>query len=147
MYNITDLNDKLVSELREIAKELKISGSDHLRKQELIYKILDLQSVDPTSIKKTIVDAPIVSKPQEIKTEAPQETKHEIKEVKEVKEPRERKLPTPSLEEPATVEASLESHSNEDAANKEKDIEEELVLPEKFLDKLLSSPARLKKRK
>jgi transcription termination factor Rho len=43
MYDITTLNDKLVSELRQIAKDLEINDYDELRKQELIYKIVDKQ--------------------------------------------------------------------------------------------------------
>jgi transcription termination factor Rho len=49
MYDILELNDKLVSELREIAKNLNISDSEDLKKQELIYKILDTQSAANTS--------------------------------------------------------------------------------------------------
>src|SRR2546428_930877 len=45
MYDIIELNDKLVSELREIAKNLEVSDYDELRKQELIYKILDKQAI------------------------------------------------------------------------------------------------------
>ncbi|WP_407429683.1 transcription termination factor Rho [Arcticibacter sp.] len=41
---ITELNDKLVSELREIAKSFGVEGSDALRKQELITKIKAHQS-------------------------------------------------------------------------------------------------------
>ncbi len=40
---INELNDKLVSELREIAKSLSIEGADSLRKQELIAKIKEHQ--------------------------------------------------------------------------------------------------------
>ncbi len=43
MYDINTLNEKLVSELRQIAKELDIQDYDDLRKQELIYKISELQ--------------------------------------------------------------------------------------------------------
>lgn len=43
MYDITTLNDKLVSELRQIAKDLELNDYDELRKQELIYKIVDKQ--------------------------------------------------------------------------------------------------------
>ncbi|SMO68238.1 transcription termination factor Rho [Solitalea koreensis] len=45
MYDIIELNDKLVSELREIAKNLEVSDYDELKKQELIYKILDKQAI------------------------------------------------------------------------------------------------------
>lgn len=47
MYDILQLNDKLVSELREIANKLNIPNYDELRKQELIYKILDVQALNP----------------------------------------------------------------------------------------------------
>ena len=52
MYDILELNKKLVSDLREIAKELKIKRIDTLRKQDLIYKILDQQAISATENKK-----------------------------------------------------------------------------------------------
>lgn len=51
MYNISELNEKLVGELREIAKALNIENYDSLKKQELVYKILDFQAVNPEAIK------------------------------------------------------------------------------------------------
>ncbi len=45
MYDILELNKKLVSELREIAKNLNIKRVDSLKKQDLIYKILDQQAI------------------------------------------------------------------------------------------------------
>ena len=45
MFDILELNKKLVSELREIAKELKIKKVDSLRKQDLVYQILDQQAI------------------------------------------------------------------------------------------------------
>ena len=45
MYDILELSKKLVPELREIARELKINKADTLKKQDLIYKILDQQAV------------------------------------------------------------------------------------------------------
>ncbi len=52
MYDILELNKKLVSELRDIAKQLKIKRVDSLRKQDLIYKILDQQAISATEGKK-----------------------------------------------------------------------------------------------
>jgi transcription termination factor Rho len=49
MYDIIELNGKLVSELREIAKELNIPKYDKLLKQDLIYKILDYQALNPSN--------------------------------------------------------------------------------------------------
>ncbi len=45
MYDILELNKKLVSELKEIAADLKIKKIESLRKQDLIYKILDQQAI------------------------------------------------------------------------------------------------------
>jgi transcription termination factor Rho len=45
MYDILQLNDMLVPELREVAEQLEISGFRRLAKQELIHKILDQQAV------------------------------------------------------------------------------------------------------
>ncbi len=45
MYDILQLNDMLVPELREIAERLGVNGFRRLAKQDLIYKILDQQAV------------------------------------------------------------------------------------------------------
>lgn len=45
MYDILQLNDMLVPELREVAEQLGIGGYKKLSKQELIYQILDQQAV------------------------------------------------------------------------------------------------------
>ena len=49
MYDIEKLNNKKVNELREIAEKLNISKADKLKKQELVYKILDEQALKPSS--------------------------------------------------------------------------------------------------
>ena len=48
MYDILELNGKLVADLREIAQDLKIPRHEKLTKQELIYKILDQQALNPS---------------------------------------------------------------------------------------------------
>jgi len=45
MYDILELNKKLVSELKEIALDLGLKKFDALKKQDLIYKILDQQAI------------------------------------------------------------------------------------------------------
>ena len=45
MYNIIQLNDKKVSELQQIAKELGLKKVDSLHKEELVYRILDEQAI------------------------------------------------------------------------------------------------------
>ena len=53
MYDILELNKKLLAELKDIAKELKIKRIDSFKKQDLIYKILDEQAIAASEKKKT----------------------------------------------------------------------------------------------
>jgi len=64
MYDIIELNGKLVNDLKEIAKSLEIKGIEGLKKQDLIYKILDHQALHPTEIN------PIQKESSEKKTRA-----------------------------------------------------------------------------
>ncbi len=45
MYEILQLNEMLVPELKEIADKLQIKDAKKLNKQDLIYRILDAQAV------------------------------------------------------------------------------------------------------
>ena len=47
-YNIIELNEKLTTELRALAKEMGIRRPDAFKKEELIYKILDEQAIAGT---------------------------------------------------------------------------------------------------
>ncbi len=47
MYDIIELNKKLVGELRDIAKELDIKKAEKLKKEDLVYQILDQQAINP----------------------------------------------------------------------------------------------------
>ena len=48
MYDILELNKKLLPELKEIAKELNIPKTENLKKQDLVYIILDQQAIKAT---------------------------------------------------------------------------------------------------
>lgn len=62
MYDILQLNEMLVSELREIAQHLGIKGHQKMHKQDLIYRILDEQAL---AGKKTGGEhVPVVEEPQ-----------------------------------------------------------------------------------
>lgn len=52
MYDILELNKKLLPELRDIAKGLQIKRVEALKKQDLIYKILDQQAIENAIPKK-----------------------------------------------------------------------------------------------
>ena len=51
MFEISQLKEKKLPELQEIAKELNISKFRSLKKLDLVYKILDHQAANPTSTK------------------------------------------------------------------------------------------------
>lgn len=68
MYNIGELNQKLISELREIAERFKVKSYKTLSKEELIYKILDQQAVLPVgeiARKKNSDSLPTSTQPKE----------------------------------------------------------------------------------
>ena len=81
MYDILELNKKLLPELKEVAKELNIKRLDSFKKQDLIYKILDEQAI-VASEKKVVKkgEKPAVKKPLE---------KKPLKKVENTKPPRE----------------------------------------------------------
>ncbi len=115
MYDILELNKKLVSELREIAKELDIKKVESLKKQDLIYKILDQQAISATDTKpvapkpkartkpkrKRVVKAD--AKPEKITPEEPK--KADPKPMAEVKkeEPKKKVEPKPKAPKQDTV--------------------------------------------
>ncbi len=102
MYDIVELNNKLVSELRDIAKEFNIPKYDSLKKQELIYKILDVQALNPTPGK------PAAAKAEESKSPRAKKSKPEVD--SEAEAPLFPDLEsdfTPAKEEPVAVTATV----------------------------------------
>jgi transcription termination factor Rho len=75
MYDILELSKKLLPELKDIAKELKIKKPESLKKQDLIYKILDQQAIESTEVKPEIIPEKeeIHSPPELIKEESESE--------------------------------------------------------------------------
>ncbi len=61
MYDILQLNDRLVTELKEIAQKLGVKGIAKFSKQDLIYKILDEQALAEKTATNRVV--PIVEEP------------------------------------------------------------------------------------
>ena len=96
MYNILQLNEMLVPELREIAEQLEVKGYKRLTKKELIYKILDYQAMQGGGLEeddeegnekipmKTVL--PVIAKElEETFSDKKKEVKKEVKVEKEVK--------------------------------------------------------------
>jgi len=71
MYNIEELEVRLLSELKEIAEQLGVPNVKKLQKKELIYKILDQQAVTP--------DNQLPEKKETMNTEKPDDSSREQK--------------------------------------------------------------------
>jgi transcription termination factor Rho len=81
MYDILELSKKLVPELRDIARELKINKAETLKKQDLIYKILDQQAIETTDSRPDV-------KQEEDKSEINTETSQQDQSLRRGKRPR-----------------------------------------------------------
>lgn len=63
MYDITELNGKKVDELKSLAKDLSIPGFNKLKKEDLVYQILDVQAEQPQALNKDTPEAEKAAKP------------------------------------------------------------------------------------
>jgi transcription termination factor Rho len=70
MLEISQLKEKKLSDLQEIAQKLNVPKYRTLKKLDLVYKILDVQAADPDVVKKEVLkdeatskDANVISKP------------------------------------------------------------------------------------
>ena len=70
MYTMDELNDKLLSELKNITEELGIKGASKLSKQDLIYKILDEQAISKPKKSSTKKDKPVTKSNTKAKSKA-----------------------------------------------------------------------------
>ncbi len=89
MYDIDELKGKKLPELKDIAESVKLPKYKSLNKQELVYKILDFQAVNPQAVVKTAD-----SNPTEPTAKAPASPEAKTSDKKE--EPKERRTPRPN---------------------------------------------------
>lgn len=69
MYDIIALNGKTLLELQEIAKQMNIEDYEDLRRQDLIYRVLDFQAVSPIAVvEQKKIQKPTKSKPRRPRT-------------------------------------------------------------------------------
>jgi transcription termination factor Rho len=94
MYDILQLNEMLVPELKDIAESLKIDNYHKLPKQELVYKILDKQAIAPELAKEAGED----TKPKVRKRKVAAHTEEKV-----ISEPEVATLPEPVLETPPII--------------------------------------------
>ncbi len=80
MIDISELKQKKLSELQEIAKELNVPKYRNERKLDLIYKILDYQAANPKKVQEVIKSEETVSKTTP--PPAPKKTEEKDKDTK-----------------------------------------------------------------
>ncbi len=102
MYNIEELNDMLLSDVRDLAENLKIKSIKKASKKDLIYKILDEQAINPDAI----------SKPKE---EAASEEKESKEKARPARKPKPR--PRPRAEKKETEEGTEKVASKDQATD------------------------------
>ncbi len=117
MYDILELNQKLVSELRQIAEKLEIKNVASLKKQDVIYKILDQQAI--------IVSTKKTTKPKTTKTTTKIKTKAKTitdksKDTKPVKTNNKGKKKTVKAEVPVTQQIPFDDDKNKNQSSKVK---------------------------
>jgi transcription termination factor Rho len=76
MYNLLQLNSMKVAELKEVADKLAIDNADKLKKQDLIYKIIDVQALQSAPAEAP-VEAPSAMEPPAENSEAPSKQKRD----------------------------------------------------------------------
>lgn len=111
MYDIIELNNKLVGELREIAKELEIPKVEKLLKQDLIYRILDQQALNPVKVAPKEKPAPPKEKTEPVQATKPVEKKTRSRKTKSAKpvdnSSKPKSDPSPKTEKTAQAEAPV----------------------------------------
>ncbi len=127
MFDISVLKEMKLSELQEIAKAAKIGKYRNLKKDELVYQILDFQAASPEAInaakKETTAatEAPAPSKPQRARIGKPQDkaqpsAKTEMKpEAKAEQNPE--VTPTESSENAKPQQAQMQNFRNNNQKN------------------------------
>lgn len=108
MYDILQLNDMILPELKEVAENLKIRGAEKLEKQDLILKILQAQSIQPEV--QEAMSSSTEDKPKKVRTRKPVDAARKLKKEDEpVVENAQLNFETPTTEtseQPATEEVS-----------------------------------------
>ncbi|MFN8277875.1 MAG: transcription termination factor Rho [Chitinophagales bacterium] len=97
MYDILQLNDMILPELKEVAEKLNLKGIQKLEKQDLIHKILDAQALSPAA-------GQTEDKPVSEKARRPRTRKATAKEAVEETEEKAAVAEEPKQEEPVREE-------------------------------------------
>jgi len=121
MYDILQLNDMLVPELKDIAKSLKIKNHKSLTKQELIYKILDQQAVAGNDNSEEIEEKPVKKRPLARRKKKSEEESRKETEENSAAETHVRKEETPAEESTAKKENKRDNKEKSQKSEEKKE--------------------------
>ncbi len=123
MYDILQLNDMLVPELQDIAEQLAIPNYKKIDKQDLIYKILDNQSImsaetkgnqeEKPKRKRTLKVTPAISKEEPVAIQEKAEPRAESKSAKKLDLPADKKKAAKKVELEEDDEEEMQPITNE----------------------------------
>ena len=112
MYDILQLNEMLVPELREIAEQLNLKSYKRLSKQDLIYKILDEQALSgdkkTEDTKETVAETPKEDKKPKQNGQRRQRTRRPRNQNKEQQNKEQQSKEEPQSKEPQKKEQQPE---------------------------------------
>src|SRR5690554_1408538 len=122
MFDISVLKEMKLPELQEIAKVAKIKNFRTLKKDELIYQILDLQAADPEKVKPTEGEAPQKSEHAAVKSapakKAPRARVQKSDVAKKEDAPEAIASTEESLQKPTPPQQTKPQNTNRDAQHK-----------------------------
>ncbi|MDR1415009.1 MAG: transcription termination factor Rho [Odoribacteraceae bacterium] len=136
MFDILELNEKLLPELRLIAKELNVKRVESYLKKDLIYKILDQQAivpaedtvpVDPREKPRARAPRAEAARPNEIKRERKPKLDKEKKEAPVAKQPE--KEATPAEQRPNAPEGEKKSRRRRGGQQAKAEVKQEQPAP------------------
>ncbi|MEO6948054.1 MAG: transcription termination factor Rho [Ginsengibacter sp.] len=120
MYDILELNDMPVPELLDIAEQQKITDTKNLQKQELIYKILDKQSLMTSENNEPATDIAAPQKPKRKRIQKPAATAKKDAEIPFVENSTE--VEPQAKAEPQEKKAEVERNEVKDSPEKKKPV-------------------------
>ncbi|TXE07511.1 transcription termination factor Rho [Gelidibacter salicanalis] len=97
MFEISQLKEKKLSDLQEIAQKLNVPKYRTLKKLDLVYQILDVQAANPDVVKADIVTSPEVTAETPKTSKTPPKKKRERVEKKPASEQSQQQMELPDI--------------------------------------------------
>ncbi|MFD0837085.1 transcription termination factor Rho [Mariniflexile aquimaris] len=118
MFEISQLNEKKLSDLQEIAQKLNVPKYRSLKKADLVYQILDHQAANPKAVEAVIEPTPQPTASTPEKKEVKKPRQRVAKPVKNVPTKQETKAPDEKKVEAQEVATTAPTETNEEQKTK-----------------------------